>query len=596
MSKAHPQGPSSLFVAVARRWFWRGLLLWAVLLVAVAALAVGRVAPIYRDARHFVVDLQGAFAEAPQGTADYAAIAHTSGNLFGINTFLYQEVEEAKIRRSLAMIKEAGFGYIREQVAWQEIERGRKGNFTDERWNNRSTWTKLDQLVELVQEYGLEMIARVDYPPDWSLPPGANWHATPPAHYEDYGDFVYALASRYRGRIRYYQIWNEPNLTIEWGMKPVDPVAYVRLLKVAYTRIKEADPEAVVIAAALAPTIEEGPLNMSDLTFLRRMYEAGAKDYFDIASVNPYGLRSGPDDRRTSADDTNFSRPIQARQIMVEYGDAGKPIWASETGWCALPEDFPDAPDYGRTTRAQQAGYTRRAYERVQREWPWMGMMALWHFRMVDNRLGTGQPYYFGAVGDDFVPFPVFEQLGHLASSPPVLYPGFRQEDNRALAYAGAWRREREEEAALGAYAAGSGDGASVSFRFWGSDLDLVVGRGPHGGRVAVSVDGGAALAPGAARDASGRLIVDLYAPHQQWQVSVPVAWNLPVKEHSVTLELQGDGEMQVDGFVVRAREGRSPLPLAALLAAGTLGFLYWARGVGRGPAEGAAAAGQGES
>ncbi|MHB1415204.1 MAG: cellulase family glycosylhydrolase, partial [Chloroflexota bacterium] len=477
------------FWAVISRWFGRGVGVWLAVVVLVPLLVVGQVAPLYREARHAVAAAYSNLAPQQADTADLAPVTYTGANLFGINTFLYQEVEESKIRQSLAMIKAAGFGYIREQIAWQEFERGQKGNYWDERWN-RSSWEHLDQLVDLVNEYGLQMVARIDYPPDWALPAGTTWHATPPANYDDLGDFAYALASRYKGKIRYYQIWNEPNLTIEWGNQPVNAADYVRLLKTAYVRIKEADPQAVVIAAALAPTIEQGPQNLSDLEFLKQMYEAGAKDYFDIASVNPYGLRSGPDDRSFSADDTNFSRPVQARQVMVSFGDADKPIWASETGWCALPPDFPALPVYGRTTREQQAEYTLRAYERVQREWPWMGVMILWHFRMVDNRMASQQPYYFGIVGDDFSPYPVYEAVKELATAPPALYPGFRQEDNRAIERQGSWTDAFDAQASLGNYAVATGSGAGLTARFWGTDIDLVVTRPPDGGKVEVKIDG----------------------------------------------------------------------------------------------------------
>ncbi len=576
--QAATSGASVSAIRRVWRWFVGGLAFWSALVILMAFLLAGRVAPLYREARHFVVALQSALTAQPVATADLVPIAYTSGNLFGVNTFLYQEVEEEKVRRSLAMIKEAGFGFIREQVAWQEFERGSKGNYWDERWQ-RETWQSLDRLVRLVEEYGLEMVARVDYPPDWSQPPGTTWHAAPPTNYEDYGDFVYTLASRYRGRIKYYQIWNEPNLTIEWSLQPVSPADYTRLLKIAYTRIKEADPDAVVIAAALAPTIEEGPLNMSDLTFLRRMYEAGAKDYFDMASLNPYGLRSGPDDRRFSPDDTNFSRPILARHIMVEYGDAAKPIFAAETGWNALPLDYPQAPDYGRTTRDQQARYTYRAYERVQQEWPWLGMMALWHFRMVDARLAAGQSYYFGAVADDFTPYPVFQRVRDLATAPPALYPGFRQEDHRALAYVGDWHRERDPRAALGGYVAGA-PGARVEFRFWGGALDLVTRRGTAAGRIAVQIDGSAVAASAVGVDASGRAVLDLYAEGEEWQARVPLARGLTPAEHTAVVEvLDGQGTFVLDGFVVQAGAGRSPLPLLGALGLGVALFLAWVGG-----------------
>ncbi len=50
----------------------------------------------------------------------------------------------------------------------------------------------------------------------------------PPAKFKDFADFVVALAQRYKGRIRYYQIWNEPNIYPEWGEQRSNPEDYAR--------------------------------------------------------------------------------------------------------------------------------------------------------------------------------------------------------------------------------------------------------------------------------------------------------------------------------------------------------------------------------
>ncbi len=63
----------------------------------------------------------------------------------------------------------------------------------------------------------------------------------------DFADFAAAVVERYRGRIRYYQIWNEPNVYPEWGNQPVDPEAYTALLCQTYARSR-IDPGAVVIS------------------------------------------------------------------------------------------------------------------------------------------------------------------------------------------------------------------------------------------------------------------------------------------------------------------------------------------------------------
>ena len=81
-----------------------------------------------------------------------------------------------------------------------------------------------DRIVELAEEYGVNILARLDDPPDWSRADNSV-HNRPPDDFDDYGDFVSAFVGRYKGRITYYQIWNEPNVYPEWGNQPVDASA-----------------------------------------------------------------------------------------------------------------------------------------------------------------------------------------------------------------------------------------------------------------------------------------------------------------------------------------------------------------------------------
>src|SRR5438132_1581089 len=84
--------------------------------------------------------------------------------------------------------------------------------------------------------------------------PGKDLIQGPPKDLQDYANFVRAVASRYKGRIRAYEIWNEPNLAREWCGKPPSGKEYVQLLKLAYETIKAADPTAWIISAGLSPT------------------------------------------------------------------------------------------------------------------------------------------------------------------------------------------------------------------------------------------------------------------------------------------------------------------------------------------------------
>jgi polysaccharide biosynthesis protein PslG len=502
--------------------------------------------------------------QPPPETDPLAPIAHAGVSPYGVNTFLEQEPDIAKVDHSLAMIAEAGFTWIRQQFPWEDIEIAGKGDYWDHKWNV-SAWAKYDRIVDLAEKHGLQIIARLDNPPAWSRSVGdaEGWTLAPPDDPADYGDFVYAVVSRYRGRIRHYQIWNEPNIYPEWGDQPADPAGYTELLKVAYRRAEEADPDCVIISAALAQTTEEtppefGPRNMSDLLYLEGMYAAGAKDHFDIMGAMVYGLWTGPYDLRTSRDRANFARVQLLREIMVRHGDSGKPIWAAEVGWNALPEGFAGAPLYGRVTPEQQARYAAEAYQRAAREWPWMGVMNYWFFRRPSDAERDQAWYYFRMVEPDFAALPVYDALADLAQQPRVMYTGFHQEDHPALRYDGGWKRIDDAAAVLGAYARGA-VGATLEVPFDGNRLALVLHGAERRGRIEVEVDGQPAQAERVWEE-----------PHTG-AMAVTVAWPQGGGPHLATVRV-AEGMLDLDGVIVwrqRAAWGPWILVGAGVLVAG---------------------------
>ncbi len=476
-------------------------------------------------------------------TAPYYPVAHSGFAPYGVNTFLEQEAEIEKVEESLHHISEAGFHWIRQEFPWEDIEISGKEDFWDHRWN-RSAWEKYDLIVERAEAHDLDIIARLDNPPAWSRAVGdaPGWTMAPPDDFEDFGDFVYAVVDRYKGRIRYYQIWNEPNIYPEWGDQPTDPEGYVELLKVAYRRAKEADPNCIILSAGLAQTVEEtpdiyGPRNMSDLLYLERMYRAGAREYFDIMGAQAYGLWTGPLDLRTSRDRTNFSRVRLLREIMVQHGDASKPIWATEVGWNAVPKNFEGVPLYGRVTEEDQARYTRQAYQRAAQDWPWMGVMNYWFFRRPSDAERDQSWYYFRMMEPDFTPLPVYHTLSALTEEEPTLGKGFHQETHWALRYDGEWNPVDDSNAVLGSYARGA-SGSECSFRMSGSALHLVLGDASQVDNVTVYIDG----KPRPLRPAGT-------APHTQAPALRVARWWRPAV-HQVRIVVQ-KGVLDLDGIVV---------------------------------------------
>jgi hypothetical protein len=189
------------------------------------------------------------------------------------------------------------------------------------------------------------------------------------------------MAERYQGKIRAYQVWNEPNLAREWGNQLPDPARYVELLKVCSIGIKAADPQALVISAGMAPTGSGLPEAMPDAQFVEKMYQAGAAPYFDLLGVHAAGYQEPPETSpEEAAEKYNgnrffcFRHVEDLRQIMERYGDADKQVAVLEFGWTT--DLVNPAYSWHAVTEQQQAAYLVRAYQYAQKNWsPWIGPM-----------------------------------------------------------------------------------------------------------------------------------------------------------------------------------------------------------------------------
>ncbi len=415
--------------------------------------------------------------------ASDAPVRYADVNPFGVNVFLNEEVDPAKREQTVQLASAAGFHWLRQEFPWQDIEIHGKGDFEDRRNSPaRPAWDKYDQIVDLAEKYHMELIVRLSTPPAWSraLTDTVGSFA-PPDNYEDFGDFVYQVVSRYRGRIRFYQIWNEPNIYPEWGTYAISPEKYTELLKIGATRARAADPNVVIICGALASTIALQPAAppptnaLNDLIFLQRMYDAGAAPYFDIMAMQDYGLWSGPTDRRMQPRVMNYGRPQFIRDLMVSNGDADKPIWISEMAWNAVPDGVADKR-FGQVSLEQQASYEPLAYQRALAEWPWAGVINTWYFKRAgDDWVKQEKPEaYFRLADPDFTLLPVYQSLKNFITAiTPTLYAGTHWPAGWAVRAGGDWQAVRASAAPYGQLLQSSQPGSRLEFTFNGSSLLL---------------------------------------------------------------------------------------------------------------------------
>lgn len=242
-------------------------------------------------------------------------------------------------------------------------------------------WTEPDAALAAAEYYGLDVIARLDQPPDWAIQPGQ----TLPFNAAAYAAFAGSVAQRYGPRLAGMILWNEPNLNVDWNNQPPNAATYAELLKPAYAAVKAIDPDLPVALAAPASTEGEGDWAINDLDYLQALYAAGIKDYFDVLTAHPYGFGRPPADAPEKYR-PNFRRLELYRQIMAANGDAAKPVWVTEAGWLVATNNPKN--EWQLVSPETQADYTLAAIDYAQSHYPWLERLALWQLNAQGDDYG----------------------------------------------------------------------------------------------------------------------------------------------------------------------------------------------------------------
>lgn len=251
---------------------------------------------------------------------------------FGVVAALGNRVREDEIDAAVDLMVEAGVQWQREEIFWHEVQYTPGGPFY---WTgNESGLYNYDRAIEAQVRRGINILGLLDYNPAWFK--GKN--PTPEEWIEDWGNFVYNAVARYgrdRGWIKYWELWNEPNLAkygYESGLYTVRD--FVRILEVGRAAALAADPEAKIVLGGLASIWGMPPseYNYDYFEYLLGIAEQGGWDQVDILAIHLYrpeapegatGGRYTAMDLRTELDHLD--------EFLRRFGP--KPVWITEIGW-----------------------------------------------------------------------------------------------------------------------------------------------------------------------------------------------------------------------------------------------------------------------
>lgn len=279
------------------------------------------------------------------GLEQYTSLTDLKGSVQAIpKTFFGMHIHRADTTTVWPIVKFGSWRLWDANTTWFDLE-PEKG-----KWN----FQKLDRYVELARLNGVDVSLPLGMTPTWasdrpmensSYGPG---HASEPANMGDWRNYVHTVARRYKGRIRYYEIWNEPN---NQGFFTGDMAKIVELTRIASEELKSVDSGIQIVS----PGIGDIGKRMQWLDDFLRL---GGGQFVDIIGYHFYVPRTNPEAMLELVRD--------ARQVMRKYHVDDKPLWNTEAGWLIANEDgTPEDPaikTWIKLDRSNAGGYIARAH------------------------------------------------------------------------------------------------------------------------------------------------------------------------------------------------------------------------------------------
>jgi len=318
-------------------------------------------------------------------------------------------------------IKGAGFGWVKQQVQWKDIQPNGAGD---------QNWGDLDNIVGTANVSGTPILLSLVQAPGWAAVSPTQPYPKSPT---DLANFVTLLATHYKGKVAAYEIWNEENFAREVGPGNINAGNYVELLKASFNAIRATDANALVVTGAPTPTgVNDPNIAFDDNNYLQQMfaYQGGVvKSYFDVLGAHAEAWANPPEDKMGSPEPANvtgfnnhpsffFRRLEDYRGDMVAAGVSAKNIWETEFGYdsCPDPAPAPGGYEYCKwVSEQQQADYEVRAFGYARTNWPWLGAIFIWNLNFQHFSPNSDEKWGFGVLRGDYSPRPAYTALQTMA-------------------------------------------------------------------------------------------------------------------------------------------------------------------------------------
>ena len=296
---------------------------------------------------------------------------------WGVGAYLHRTADFTSFQNAYAPVKaEESFANMEKRAAlaqaagakWERVE---FLQYAFAKGKRRYDFSFYDRVCEAAERHGLSPLGLFSH--FW--PAGSP--AFTPQGYDDQVEAFRALATHYRGRIRHWELWNEP-----WGTWSGPMVDYFKLVDRMFAVAKEIDPENTVIACSA------GGLDPKTISAKFLEAEKAPDARFDALSIHPY--RGEPVEDGVLAD-------IAA---VAERSPCGR-VWITEIGW----------PTSGKWVYSEinQAAYFARFLMTAAGSGK---VHSVFGYDLVDDGFNPlERENHFGIVRRDFTPKPAYRAV-----------------------------------------------------------------------------------------------------------------------------------------------------------------------------------------
>jgi len=280
-------------------------------------------------------------------------------------------------KKVIDLAKEAGINQVRDEMYWSNVEKEKGKIVIPENYKNNINYSLSKGIKTLlILDYGNDIYDKGFAP-------------TSDEAIKAFARYCRTMVNEFKGKIKYYEIWNEPNADGFWRPKK-DPKAYTKLLKASYKAIKEVNPDAYVLGVCPSGVDED---------FIKAVLDEGGYNYMDGLSLHPYCAPRSPEEAQS------YERIEKIYELMSQYGEP-KNIWITEVGW---PTHYP-----GGITKEAQADMLARTYILGQ-TLPFL-KTTFWYWFGPDGPNREWSEDNFSILNPDYSPKPAYIALKNLAN------------------------------------------------------------------------------------------------------------------------------------------------------------------------------------